>query len=330
MSAFDPIGVIETGYASRGTIAQFIELVGAEVASGIPGDPMMGYRCQLDPFRITDVNVFAPAGAIKAASEQLLRVGATIVPTSLRTRVVATAGIASMEDWLYMSPKLARLWMLARISDSCAVVIPTAEGHSIIFGTSLKTRITKSDGQRALWRRLVAHLGAALRLDPDDGVLEAERTEAVLRPDGTVADARGAAQPADAQRALRQAVTQIDRARTRRGRSDPEAALDLWHGLLAGRWSLVDHFDTDGQRFIVAQRNDPACPAPTALTRRQRQVAFYASCGWSHKEVAYALGLSVPTVAEHLDAALSRLGMISRAQLVRMAGELFHNPPHRD
>jgi DNA-binding CsgD family transcriptional regulator len=94
----------------------------------------------------------------------------------------------------------------------------------------------------------------------------------------------------------------------------------LWRGLLAGRWSLVDHFDTDGRRFLLARKNDPDAPAPDALSARQRQVTFYASHGWSNAEIAYALGLAENTVSAHLHQSLKKL-RLSRSELIRLAGE---------
>jgi len=32
---------------------------------------------------------------------------------------------------------------------------------------------------------------------------------------------------------------------------DPEEALRLWQGLIRGRWTLIDWFDTDGRRFVL-------------------------------------------------------------------------------
>jgi hypothetical protein len=52
------------------------------------------------------------------------------------------------------------------------------------------------------------------------------------------------------------AAKAIDRARSR-ARSNEDEALELWQGLVAGRWSLVEQFDSDGRRFLVARKNDP-------------------------------------------------------------------------
>jgi len=104
---------------------------------------------------------------------------------------------------------------------------------------------------------------------------------------------------------------------TQRERSDDDRALDLWQGLVAGRWSLVDRFDSDGRRFLIARRNDPRVADPRALTLRERQVLAYAAMGHPLKLVAYALGLSVPTVALHRTRGMRKLGLQSHAEVVR-------------
>ena len=58
------------------------------------------------------------------------------------------------------------------------------------------------------------------------------------------------------------------------------------------------------------------------LTRRQRQVVFYVSLGLSNKETAYALGLAENTISAHLASGLARLGLKTRAELIRTSTEL--------
>jgi DNA-binding NarL/FixJ family response regulator len=96
-------------------------------------------------------------------------------------------------------------------------------------------------------------------------------------------------------------------------RRDPLEAVEVWRGLVAGLWSLVDHYDTDGRRYLVAHRNDPTTPDPRGLTERERQVVAYADLGQSNKLIAYQLGLSVSTVAVLLARA--------REKLLRISGE---------
>ena len=54
---------------------------------------------------------------------------------------------------------------------------------------------------------------------------------------------------------------------------DSPARDDARAALLEGRWSLVDRFDSDGRRFIVAYRNPPGVLNPRRLTAREREVA---------------------------------------------------------
>jgi len=86
---------------------------------------------------------------------------------------------------------------------------------------------------------------------------------------------------------------------------------------VARRWSLVDRFDSDGRRFLVARRNEPDVRDPRALSPRERQVAAFAALGHSNKLIAYTLGLSASTIATHLAAAMRKLAVRSRVELAR-------------
>lgn len=208
------------------------------------------------------------------------------------------------------------------IVDSPAIVIPTGE-HVVAIVATLSTRIASFTRQdRKLWERLSIHLGAACRLSGRAANPEAEDVEAVIDPSGRVIDARGVATDTRMRALLRRGAVKMERGRTKAGRADPDVALDLWRGLYAGRWSLVEHQDSDGRRFVLARRNDPEPRAPVLLTRRQRQVLFYASVGWSYKQIAYALGLaSEGSVSIHLAKSLRKIGLTSRAELIRVMSQ---------
>jgi DNA-binding CsgD family transcriptional regulator len=136
-----------------------------------------------------------------------------------------------------------------------------------------------------------------------------------MRPDGKVEHAEDAAQSPGARDSLRRSVLAYDRARGALRRRDPDEAVAIWQALVAGRWSLVDHFDSDGRRFVIAHRNDPTPPDTRGLTLRERQSLAYAAIGHSNKQIAYELGLAASTVSGHLAQARAKLHLRSLAAL---------------
>jgi DNA-binding CsgD family transcriptional regulator len=181
---------------------------------------------------------------------------------------------------------------------------------------------TLSRRERGQWDRLAAHIAAGHRLQRR--LLEAspapdgERGDAILRPDGKVEHASESAKTPAARASLREAAIAMDRARSSLRHRDPDEALWLWRALVAGRWSLVDKFDTDGRRYLVAHRNDPRTRALAALTAREQQVTAYLALGHSNKRIAYELGLSESTVSEVSRRSLTKLGVSSRADVARI------------
>lgn len=191
---------------------------------------------------------------------------------------------------------------------------PTSRG--IYVNAKFNKETTVSRRQLAAWTRVSAHLAAGYRLRRADQPAEGE---AILSPSGRIEHAEAPAKFPGALRHLREAAIAIDRARTRRQRADDFAATELWQALVAGRWTLVDWIDRDGRRFYVARQNDPRVAKHHALSTRERQVIGYAVLGHSNKLIAYELGVSPSTVANHLSTAAAKLGIRSRAALVQAA-----------
>ena len=98
--------------------------------------------------------------------------------------------------------------------------------------------------------------------------------------------------------------------------TQPEHAVAQWETLVQGRWSLVDHFEKDGRRYLVARKNDPFVPGDK-LSLRERQVVGFVALGHSNKLIGYELGISASTVATHLTSAAKKLGLGSRLELIR-------------
>jgi DNA-binding NarL/FixJ family response regulator len=202
-----------------------------------------------------------------------------------------------------------------KVQDMLSVSGHTGDGQVVTAAAFSPTMLTATALDRRCWPRAAAHIAAGLRLYRcPERTLESRRVEAVLTPDGRMCDGHCVAQSESKRELLRQAVRRIDRARTTAGRTDA-GALEAWDGLIAGRWSLVDHFDSDGKRFVLAIKNDPEHPDPRGLSSRERQVAEFLGLGQSTKAIAYGLGISEAAVTTHVTTARQKLGLRSRAEL---------------
>ena len=220
-----------------------------------------------------------------------------------------------------LAPRIAERRFLrltrGRTRDAFMAGGQSGTGLGVAFGTYVKDYRKPSALERKRWPQIAAHLGAGLRLRSiARGLsLDSASIEAVLDSSGKVHDARDEATATPVRQKLRETVRRIECARAAAGRSDPDAAMDTWEGLVDGRWSLVDRFDTDGKRFIVAIKNDPAYPDPRGLTLRERQVAEFVGLGRATKEISYTLGVSDSAVTNCTASAQEKLGLSSRAEL---------------
>jgi DNA-binding CsgD family transcriptional regulator len=127
-----------------------------------------------------------------------------------------------------------------------------------------------------------------------------------------------AARTLPANQLLRAAARQLDRSPDILRHRDADRVIRLWDGLVRGRCTLVDWFDADGRRFIIAKLNPQKVGVPRGLTVREREVALSAALGESSKSTGYQLGISPSRVSALLKAAMRKLGVRSKAQLVVM------------
>lgn len=205
-------------------------------------------------------------------------------------------------------------------------------GLGILIIALLPEVTTLKGPQRDLWKMIGAHLAAGHRLRRAlvatqtgsglplnaEAVLDASKLE--------VTDAVGAAGNREATGRLREAAVQIDRARGKLRKSDPAAAIEMWKSLTDGRWSLVDWFDSDSRRFVLALPNAPEVTDPRGLSERENLVATYTIHGDSGKLIGYRLGISKTAVSSALHSAMQKLGVKSRSQLVERF-RAFEAPP---
>lgn len=218
-------------------------------------------------------------------------------------------------------PPLDGLGLLAQDHDGRGVVVSVASPRAIDVPPRTVSRLARVSAHLLSARRLRARAAVA---GPEHGDVEA-----VLDPEGRVAHAAAMGKSGGARESLSEAVLRTERARGRLRRTDPDDALALWTGLVDGRWSLVDHVERDGRRWVLARRNEPGVTDPKALTARERDVVAYAVRGHSNKYIGYTLGIAPSTVATHLEAALAKLQFRSRRALVAALGAACDHAPAR-
>lgn len=312
---FDPIRAIEACYAS---VAPEEDWLGGLAGAFLPmsfGQGVVALAWNLDAGRFSEV-VEVDLGALPFPG------GAALVPWR-------SVPAAEIERWFAAVPEVdtalhrarhlgpAFSALLARyadfgVRDVLRVIARDPSGRSV--SVSLPADRPLRVGPRTLHRlmRVAAHFSTAARLR----ALVDPPVDAVLDPEGQVQHAEGPAREQTSRARLTLAVKRTERARGRLRRSDPDEALELWQGLVDGRWSLVEHVEADGRRLLLARRNPPGAPDPKALTQRERDVLAYVVQGHTNKYVAYALGLSGATIAAHLKGALSKLGVRSRGEAI--------------
>lgn len=195
-------------------------------------------------------------------------------------------------------------------SDVVCMMADTHEQEHVGICALRRERWILSERSRTVWTRIAAHVGAGLRVRR-----KAAGAEIVATPSGRIEHAGGLSDEPQALEAIRQAVRGSERARGALRHDDVEQALELWQALVSGRWSLVDHFDSDGRRYILARENAPNPDGPVQLTPRQRTAVKLRARGHSLKYISYELGLSVPTVSLELREALRVLGVRSVLEL---------------
>ena len=276
------------------------------------------------PFQLLDIHV---ASGRADFAERHARALATTPPEALRQQVRSGgAGTASMDS----QGDLEQLAHYTSHVDYCkdllymTAVDSQGAGVAVVAPLGEVTTLTEHECER--WQMLAAHIDAGHRLrqglasegDRDEPQTDLPHgAEAIIDASGfRITDASGQAQERTATKKLRDAAVAVDRARGRMRDADPEKALRIWKALVRGRWSMVDWFDSDGRRFVLALPNAPQVCDPRGLTERESQVVAYAALGQANKMIAYRLGLSKSRVSMILRSAMRKLGVRTRSQLV--------------
>jgi len=209
-------------------------------------------------------------------------------------------------DWLTELRGFGLRDMLAVVSRHHAEEQPSCALFSLCTAPARATRV-----ERRLWEHIAVQLGAAQRLRR----VVHEPPEAVLSPDGRLLHAVGSA--AQQRDRLRDLVKAWEVTHRRIADRDAESSLNVWHELASGRWALVEQFDSDGQRYIVARLNRTP-DRLRRLTPREREVATFVAQGRTNDWISVQLELTPPTVSRHVKNAQRKLGVHSRSDLLQL------------
>jgi DNA-binding CsgD family transcriptional regulator len=235
---------------------------------------------------------------------------ALLEPMLGRTQGTTAASVSGLGVRLGSTPGWRDCWP-APVVDSLGLIARDANGDGFCACVGLHRVSALSARQSRLLSKLATHVGAGARLRRARHARRLDDAEAILAPNGRVLHAHEAAK--NKRDALDDGRRRRDEAR--KTTHDPEKALEIWKGLVAGRWSLVDHFDTDGKQFLLAMKNTPTVDKRADLTPRERRVCALVAMGHPDKEVAYMLGLSTAAVSASLHRARAKLGVSTRAEL---------------
>jgi DNA-binding NarL/FixJ family response regulator len=239
-----------------------------------------------------------------------------------------SASVCAMTSEVDPTAKLSYRPRLARegVHDGVNLVCMGPDRHGVLISLGVREGFRVTPNTRRRLAQVATHVVAAQRLrrrlagTASAGVeasAAVETSGAILSPEGKILHASGDTALARARRALHGAVRDIESARTSR-RDDEGKALDIWKGLVSARWTLVDQFDAQGKRYVLARENAPISAALAKLSPTETCVVRHAAQGYSTKEIAYTLGISATTVRVLIMRAVHRCGVRSRAELLQL------------
>jgi DNA-binding CsgD family transcriptional regulator len=308
------VSIVEAAYAIGDTEEAWLDRLASaaepDLARGF-GTVAYLYDASSDPLRVLSAVTRSPQFSVEMVSVMASSGNDAYVEATWRS---ISFGAASSGEGFSEIPAVRDYMAPLGIHDVLALNAFDPSGVGVWVGAPQPKRTIVSSTETRTWSRVAAHLATAFRLRRAPRAPAA----AVVSPSGSIKHAEGAAKETAARANLRDAVVAMDRARGPLRRRDPEGALGLWKGLVQAQWSLVDRFESDGKRYVVAVENEPTSRGPEVLAPRERQVVALAALGHSNKLIAYELGLGDSTVRVLLTRAARKVDVATRAELIAL------------
>ena len=190
------------------------------------------------------------------------------------------------------------------VKDFHALTVWDAAGRGVALAGAANQVLRAPPGQVARLERLGSHLLAGWRLR-----CALQQVDAVLDPGGRLLHAEGAARSGAKRDALTRAVRDFDQARSLRSRASADESLEAFEGLVAGRWSLIQRFESDGRRYLIAMRNEPGQVRAAALSPNESHALALRAQGLAYKLIGYELGVSARAAFGLARQGMSKLGI---------------------
>jgi DNA-binding NarL/FixJ family response regulator len=314
------IDVVESAYRLDGTEAEWLDRVLARARADLDTGPgVYAFTSAGDTPNIESSPVFVQQeldGEFGKRLADLDREGAAPAYQRIRSRLVSCGGL---EQFFGATSDVVvtyrSLMQPTNIDDGFFLFAQDAEGTSVNLAAPSRNVVTPPPRVRGIWSKVGLHVASALRLRRKLAAKGSTR-DALLDPSGRVHDAGEALKDDhNAKSVLSRAVQEMEHARSAGVRAAPEHALALWQGLVAGEWSLVEHWEREGRRYVAAYRNRPELRDPRALTQTERSLLKHLALGATNKEIAYALGLPAATVSTSVTRVLKKFRLRSRVDL---------------
>jgi DNA-binding CsgD family transcriptional regulator len=311
----DIVSVVEAVYAPMESEAEWLEGLLAAVEPEI-SEGMGVFAYTYDASRLP-----IQVGVFSGRNTPITREAAVATAQGMDENYVARTwralsfALASEDTPLTELPAASPLLDLG-IHDMVNVNGYEPSGIGVAFHAPLPRQREPQPHERWKWTRVATHVAAAWRLRTRR--LAGELPSAILSPNGKLEHAERNAKDDSSRALLREAVQRIEQARGRMRTRDPDGSLELWKCLVDARYTLVDRFEHDGRRYIVAHDNAGVAPHPEVLAPRERQVVAAAAGGRTNKLIAYELGLGDSTVRVLLARAAKKLQVTSRKELVAL------------
>lgn len=326
----DLISVIETAYRADLSQRRWLSEL-TRVARPLLDDGLGVWTTLYDASDPQRFRLISPIGSgiVAKGLSEVLSLCARLGPVEHIQKTFGSATCGTISELLgpafVRDSNVARYARLLGIEDSLGINCTDTSGRGLVISVPQRQVRRTPTAVVETWSRVAAHVAAGLRLrrrierrarggDPLD------HADAILDPDGRVEHAVGDARSEEARAALRGAAVALDRIRARTRREQPDHALASWNVLVDAQWSIIDHFDRDGRRYVIAMRNDADVPRRDGweqLTPREQQIAAYVALGHANKLIAYELGIAESTVATHLARAAMKLDIRSRVEWVK-------------